>query len=68
MSRPSTIEVAVYDADHLVAVGTVRSVAKELGVLENTIRYYLTPAYERKLARRKTLAKSRSVVRLGDDE
>lgn len=68
MSRPSVLEVAVYDADALVAVGKVDEVAEELGVTPKTIRWYLAPTYQRRLAKRKSLNKSRTVVRLDDGE
>ena len=68
MSRPSVLEVAVYEADRIIAVGTVGQVAEELGVKPETIRFYTTPAYQRRLAKRKTLDKSRTVVRLDEEE
>lgn len=61
-------EVAVYKGDMLLAEGTVDEVAAELKVKPTTILFYLTPAYERKLARRKTLDHSRTAVRLDDGE
>ncbi|NIL77147.1 hypothetical protein RhoFasB10_03288 [Rhodococcus sp. B10] len=68
MSRHSVLEVAVYDADSLVAVGKVDDVAEELGVKPETIRWYLAPTYQRRLSKRKTLTKSRVVVRLDEDD
>lgn len=61
-------EVAVYRGDDLIAEGTIRDVAKKLNVNTNTIRFYLTPAYERRLSKRKTLDKSLTAVRLDDDD
>jgi len=61
-------EVAVYKGDELLAEGKIRDVAKQLGVNTGTIRFYLTPAYERRLSKRKTLDKSRTAVRLDDDD
>lgn len=61
-------EVAVYRGDDMIATGTVREVAAQLKVKPNTIRFYLTPAYERRLAKRKTLDRSITAVRLDDDD
>lgn len=62
-------EVAVYQGDDMLATGTLTEVAAQLKVNPETIYFYLTPSYERRLAKRKTLDRSRTVVRLdGDDE
>lgn len=62
-------EVAVYQGDELLAEGKIRDVAKRLNVKPGTIRFYLTPAYERRLAKRKSIDKARTAVRLdGDDD
>lgn len=61
-------EVAVYQGDDMLATGTLTEVAAKLKVNPETIYFYLTPAYERRLAKRKTLDRSRTVVRLDDDD
>lgn len=61
-------EVAVYKGEVLLAEGRIKDVAKELKVRTGTIRFYLTPAYERRLAKRRTLDHSITVVRLDDEE
>ena len=50
MSREPTI-CAVYRGDDLLAVGTVRQVAAQLGVKKSTVEFILTPTYRE---RRKT--------------
>lgn len=61
-------EVAVYRGDDMIATGTLTEVAAQLKVNPETIYFYLTPAYQRRLAKRKTLDRSRTAVRLDDDD
>ena len=46
-------EYAVYKGESIVCMGTVRECAEHMGVKEETIRHYLTPAYQRRLDKRK---------------
>lgn len=57
-------EVTIYRGDTLLCEGTVRECAKLLGVKVKTIKFYLSPAYERRLSGRRNLNKSTMVVRL----
>lgn len=41
-------EYALYKGDDCLAVGTIREIAKQMGVNEHTIRYYQTPQYKRR--------------------
>lgn len=62
-------EIAVYKGDDVLADGTLAECAAKLKVNPETLYFYMTPAYERRLAKRKTLDRSRTVVRLdGDDD
>lgn len=61
-------EVAVYKGDDMIATGTLTEVATQLKVNPETVYFYLTPAYQRRLAKRKTLDRSRTAVRLDDDD
>lgn len=56
-------EYAVYKEDELLAVGTVRELAKSLGVKERTIRCYGTPSH---IARHE--GKGRVLIKLDDEE
>lgn len=58
-------EYAVYKGDDLLCMGTVQECAENLGVKTETIRYYLTPAYQRRLAKRKA-RNYRTVICLED--
>lgn len=41
-------EFALYKGDELIAMGTKREIAEQLGVSASTIGYYGTPAYARR--------------------
>lgn len=59
-------QYAVYKGDELLAMGTSRECAEVLGCDWKTIQYYTTPAYQRKLAKRKTSGNHRTVIKLDD--
>ena len=40
-------EYALYKGDELLAMGTKREIAEQLGVSVNTVSYYGTPVYAR---------------------
>lgn len=46
-------EVAVYRGDEMLCTGTVQECAKKMKVLPETIRFYTTPTYRKRLALRK---------------
>lgn len=41
-------DYALYKGEQMVAVGTVREIAEERGVKQETIRFYQSGAYERR--------------------
>lgn len=63
-------EYAVYKGDEFLCIGTVKECAAELGVLTETIKFYTTPTYQKRLARRKKVSKAGylTVTKLVDDE
>ena len=66
----AALQVAVYKGDDFVISGTVRLVAEKLGVRQRTIRYYLSPAYRRRLTEFKKPTSGKNVInviRLEDD-
>lgn len=44
---------ALYRGDECLSIGTIREIAKNLNIKENTVRYYSAPAYRRKVEKRK---------------
>lgn len=55
-----TKEYALYKGEELIAMGTKREIAEQLGVSASTIGYYGTPVY----ARRTSESKGRRLVEL----
>lgn len=53
-------EFALYKGEELIAMGTKKEIAKQLGVSASTIGYYGTPVY----ARRTSDTKGRRLVEL----
>lgn len=62
-------EYAVYKGEDFIAVGTKLELAKELNVKPETIKFYTTPSYQRRLEKRKAHRRGRiTVVELEDEE
>lgn len=53
-------EFALYKGEELIAMGTKREIAEQLGVSPSTVSYYGTPVY----ARRTSESKGRRLVEL----
>lgn len=53
-------EYALYKGDELLAMGTKREIAEQLGVSVNTVSYYSTPVY----AKRTSDSRGRRLVEL----
>lgn len=49
------MEVAVYKGDTFLTLGTVKECADYLGMKEETLKFYLTHTYRKRLEKRKNL-------------
>jgi UDP-N-acetylmuramyl pentapeptide synthase len=47
-------EYALYKGEKILSIGTIKEIAKELNVLPETIHFYQTPTYMKRLKNRKT--------------
>lgn len=47
-------EIVVYKGDEIVANGRLKDCAAQLGIKPDSLYFYLMPAYQRRLDRRKT--------------
>ena len=54
-------EYALYKGDELLAMGTVREIAKQLGIREKTIRFYGSPSQEKRSSN-----KARRLIKIED--
>lgn len=59
-------EYALYKGEKILSIGTIKEIAKELNVLPETIHFYQTPTYMKRLKNRKT-KNARVLVCLGND-
>lgn len=67
-SKVLKYEIAMMRGDQVVDQGTIAEVAARRKVQPETIRFYLTGAYERRLAKRVNLDNSITVVRTDEGE
>lgn len=56
------MEYAIYKGENLLAIRTERQLARELGVKVETIKFYRSPAYARRLAERKKRGENCRVI------
>lgn len=62
------LEYAIYRGDELLIIGTKSQCAESLKVKPETISYYCTPTYHRRLERRKNIDNSLIGVKIEIDE
>lgn len=60
-------EYAVYKGEDLLVIGNVIECANFLGVKPETIRFYKTPCYQKRIAKRKNPKNYRTVICLDDE-
>ena len=53
---------AIYKGENILAIGTERQLARKLGVKVETIKFYRSPAYARRLAKRKKRGENCRVI------
>lgn len=63
-------EYVVYKGESLICIGTAKECAAEMNVRPETIKFYTTPTYQKRLARRKKVSAAGylTVTKLEDDE
>lgn len=68
MGRLYKQEYALYKGEEMLAVGTIKEIAEQLGIAPDTVRYYSMPAYFKKcngkMSNRRVLVK----IDEGDDD
>jgi hypothetical protein len=63
-----TQEYAFYKGEELLLIGTINEIAKARSVKRETINFYTTPTYTRRIAKRKHPRNYITVTRLDEDE
>ena len=56
-------EYALYKGDTCLAIGTIKQIAKELGICPKTVKYYHTPCWIKR-----TSENARRLVRLDEED
>ncbi|MBE3643183.1 hypothetical protein IMZ78_12875 [Bacillus anthracis] len=64
----SSKEYVVYKGELLICIGTMMECAQHMGVLPETIYFYTTQAYQRRLAKRKNPRNCLTVTELEGEE
>ncbi|WP_224771191.1 hypothetical protein [Metabacillus idriensis] len=60
-------EYAVYKGEDILCIGTIKECAEFMNVLPDTIKFYMTPSYLKRVAKRKKAKNYITVIRLDDD-
>lgn len=68
MRQKAEYPIMIMKGTDILAEGTIDECAEKLNVGRKTIKFYLTPAYARRLAKRKNLDNSRMAVRMDDED
>lgn len=61
---------ALYRGEECLFIGTIYEIAKEYSIKIESVKYYLTPAYKRKLEKRKRgrYKNQRILIKLEEDD
>lgn len=62
------LEYAVYKGDSLVCIGTINECANYMDVLPKTVKFYLTPTYQKRLAKRKKARNYITVIKIDNED
>lgn len=62
-----TSEYALYKGENILSIGTIDEIAKDMKVQRETIKYYTTGAYQRKLAKRNNPKNFKTLILLDDE-
>lgn len=61
-------EYALYKGDELLIIGTIKEIAKHEGVKVDTIKFYKTPVYKKRVESRKRSKAPKILVSLDDED
>jgi len=60
-------EYVMYKGEDLLSIGTLDEIAEERGIDRETVRFYTTPAYGRRVAKRKNARNYITVTRMEEE-
>jgi hypothetical protein len=68
MAPKAVADYAVYRGDELLSIGTIKECSEHLGVKEETLRFYTSPVYKKRVEKRNDADSAIIVFRIEDDE
>lgn len=68
LHRYGNEEYALYKGEEFIEIGTLQELAELRGVQLKTIKFYLTPMYQKKIAERKNARDYITLSKMEDDE
>lgn len=60
-------EYAVYKGEDILCIGTIKECSEFMNVLPDTIRFYMTPTYKKRVSKRKKAKNYITVIKLDDE-
>jgi hypothetical protein len=61
------MDYAVYKGEEIVCVGSLKECAERMGVKKETVKFYTTPTYRRRIAKRKRARNYITVIKLEEE-
>lgn len=61
------MEYALYKGEEILSIGTIEEIAKELGVRKETIYFYQSSAYKKRVNKRKNKKNFRILVPIEEE-
>ncbi|MBN8200497.1 hypothetical protein [Bacillus sp. NTK034] len=61
------MDYAVYKGEEIICIGTLVECAEQMGVKKETVKFYTTPTYKRRIAKRKNARNYITVIKLEDE-
>lgn len=61
-------EYALYKGDELIKIGTIKEIAEHEGVKEDTIKFYKTPVYKKRVSQRERSKAPRILIKLDEED
>jgi hypothetical protein len=61
------MDYVVYKGEEIVCVGSLKECAEQMGVKKETVKFYTTPTYRRRIAKRKRARNYITVIKLEEE-
>lgn len=68
MNRRDQRDYALYKGEEIMCIGTIDEIAKAQGIDRQTVKFYKTPGYLKRVEKRKTSNSSMLLIEIVEDE